>query len=385
MNVTPTPETGKKYDTCWPDLFAFHRTVVARGDEIVQGVLRPGLGADHPAVASALRDWSGTHFVFPGSDGVEVTLVRRIAATRRERWWLHLLLGILTLLTTTIAGANFFGLEPLTLRFLPAGPFAIPFPVALDLATLRNGLAFSVPLLIALFGHEMAHFALARRHGVDCSPPYFIPSPHWINLIGTFGAFIRIRSVVVNRIVLLDVGMAGPLVSFLLSIPLIAAGLALSTPMPGADTAARYLVFFGGQPIQIGGSLVFQLLAGLIHPEGSLLLLHPLAFAGWLGLFVTTLNLLPLAQLDGGHILYALIGDRQRYLGAALLVALFALGFSWWGWWLWVGIILVIGRGSIRHPPVYDTVMPVTGLRRALGWSCVLIFVLTFVPVPIRI
>lgn len=385
MNLTPPSGPVKKFDTYWPELFAIYRRVVARGDEITQGVLRPEIGADDPEVVTALREWGGTHFVFPTSAGVEITLVRRIAAPPRERWWLHLLLGLLTLLTTTIAGAYFAGLDPLSLTFLPAGPFAIPFPAALDLAALPAGLLFSVPLMVALFGHEMGHYGIARWHRMDCSPPFFIPSPHWINLIGTFGAFIRLRSVVINRIVLLDVGMAGPLVSFIVSIPLVAIGLALSTPVPGSDAAVRYVVVFAGQPIEVGGSIVFQLMDRLIQGGDGALLLHPFGFAGWLGLFVTTLNLFPLSQLDGGHILYALIGNRQRYLGFAFLLVLVALGFFWWGWWLWAGVILVIGRGSIRHPAVYDPVIPVTGPRRAVGWFCVLIFVLTFVPVPIRI
>lgn len=376
----------KKDDTYWPDLFSVYRTLVARGDEITHGVLYSDLSPDHPEVRAALDKWEGTHFVFPREEGVEITLVRRIEPREPIRWWLHILLGLLTLVTTTIAGSYFAGRDPLALGFLPVGSFAVPYPLHIDLSALPAGLLFSLPLMLVLLCHEMGHYLLARRHRMDTSPPYFIPSPHWINLIGTFGAFIRLRSMIVNRIVLLDVGIAGPLVSFVLSLPLAALGLAWSAPLPDtmiADAPGRYLVVFGGQPIWLGGSPLFVLLDRIFQGDGTNLFLHPFAFAGWLGFFVTALNLFPLAQLDGGHILYALVGPSQRYAGGAFLLLLIALGFLWWGWWLWAGVILLIGRGSIRHPAVFDPAIPVTGRRRVLGWCCIAIFILTFVGVPI--
>ncbi|MEX0912047.1 MAG: site-2 protease family protein [Gemmatimonadota bacterium] len=373
--------------TDWLSLFAVYRTVVIRNDEIVQGVLHPELGPDHPVVRAALDRWEGTHFVYPTEDGTEITLVRPAAERPAERWWIHLLLGLTTLLTTTAAGAYFAGRNPFDLAFLPAGPLAIPYPVRLLPTELLPGLAFSVPLMAVLLGHELGHYLVARRHGMNVSPPYFIPAPHWINVIGTFGAFIRLRSAVVNRIVLLDVGMAGPIVSFVLSIPLALIGLALSRPLPElvSEAPARYAVLFGRQPIWLGDSLLFRAMDLLVAGEGGFVILHPLAFAGWLGLFVTALNLFPLAQLDGGHILFALVGDRQRYFGIAFLGLLLGLGFVWWGWWMWAALILVLGRGSVRHPSVFDPEVPVRGPRRAVGWACVIIFVLTFVAVPIRL
>ncbi|MEX2583401.1 MAG: site-2 protease family protein [Gemmatimonadota bacterium] len=367
-------------------LFAVYRTVVIRNDEIVQGVLHPDLSPDHPVVRSALDRWEGTHFVYPTEDGTEITLVRPVAERPRERWWIHILLGLATFFTTTAAGAYFAGRDPFQMAFLP-GPIAIPFPIALLPAELLPGLSFSVPLLVVLLGHELGHYVTARRHGMNVSPPFFIPAPHWINVIGTFGAFIRLRSAVVNRIVLLDVGMSGPIVSFLLSLPLTAVGLALSRPLPPLveDAPARYAVLFGRQPIWLGDSLLFGAMDRLFAGEGGFLLLHPLAFAGWLGLFVTALNLFPLAQLDGGHILFALLGERQRYFGAAFLAVLIGLGFFWWGWWLWAGLILFLGRGTVRHPSVFDPEVPVFGRRRMLGWACVAMFILTFVAIPIRL
>lgn len=387
VNLTPPPEAVKNDDSEWPSLFAVYHTVVIRDDEITQGILHADLGPEHPEVREALEKWEGRHFVFPTPQGVEVTLFRPAGERAPERWWIHLLLGLATFLTTTAAGAYFAGSDPFVMTFLPIGPFAVPFPIRLHAGELLPGLTFSVPLFLILLGHEMGHYVLARHHGMNVSPPYFIPSPHWINVIGTFGAFIRLRSVVLNRIVLLDVGMAGPIVSFLLSLPLVILGLALSRPMPelAAEAPARYAVLFGGQPIWLGGSMLFDLFDTMIAGEGGFLLLHPFAFAGWLGLFVTALNLFPLAQLDGGHILFALVGPKQRFFGLAFLAVLVALGFSWWGWWMWAALILVLGRGSIRHPSVFDPEMPTSGLRRLVGWLCVLVFILTFVAVPIRL
>jgi membrane-associated protease RseP (regulator of RpoE activity) len=373
--------------TDWLSLFAVYRTVVIRDDEIVQGVLHPDLNLDDPIVRSVLEKWEGTHFVYPRADGTEITLVRPIAARPRERWWLHVLLGLATFLTTTIAGAFFAGRDPFITVPLSAGPVIFPVPIRLLPAELLPGLLFSVPLLIVLLGHELGHYLTALRHGMNVSPPYFIPAPHFINVIGTFGAFIRLRSAVVNRLVLLDVGMAGPLVSFVLSIPLVIVGLLLSQRLPGWITgeSVRYFVRFGGQPIYLGQSLLFGALDRLLVGGDGIIQLHLLAFAGWLGLFVTALNLFPLAQLDGGHILYALVGSRQRHFGIAFLLFLAFLGRFWWGWWLWATLILLLGRGSIRHPSVFDPDAPVTGTRRILGWLCVVIFVISFIAIPIRL
>jgi membrane-associated protease RseP (regulator of RpoE activity) len=187
-------------------------------------------------------------------------------------------------------------------------------------------------------------------------------------------------------VVLMDVGAAGPLVSFLLSLPLVALGLAWSRPLPGSLAAERaYVVVFGSQPIWLGGSPAFDVLAALFAPAGGALLLHPFAFAGWLGLFVTALNLFPLSQLDGGHVLYALFGRRQSAFGLAFLGVLIVLGWWWWGWWLWAALILVLGRGTIRHPSVFDPSFPLPRGRRWVGWACVLVFALTFVAFPLRL
>lgn len=369
------------------NLFAVYRVVLLRDDQVVQGVLHPEFEPDDPSLHQALERWPGQHFLQTTPAGTELTLVRRLRSRPAERWWLHLALFLLTALTTTLAGAVLLGRVPLSFASVTLGAVQLPLPVRIQVGELLAGLQLSLPLLGILLAHELGHYLAARRHGMDVSPPYFIPSPHWINLIGTFGAFIRLRSPMINRAVLLDVGIAGPIASFVLSIPVVAIGLVLSrnVQLPAVQTPTSLAVLYDGQPIWLGSSLLFEGLARLVAGGDGIIILHPLAFAGWLGLFVTALNLFPLSQLDGGHVLYALIGRWQRHVGVAFLALLLALGTVWWIWWLWAGIILVLGRGSVRHPTVFDPRYPVVGFRRILGWLGAVIFLLTFVAIPFRI
>lgn len=297
----------------------------------------------------------------------------------RERWWLHLLLLVLTLTTTTASGAMLNG-QPLA----PSGGILAPLGFSLDVV--RLGLAFSLPLLAILLAHELGHYVTARRYRMDVSPPYFIPAPHVVNLIGTFGAFIRLRSRMANRRALFDVGAAGPVAGFAVALPAAMLGLAWSGPAAApAASAGRFVVVFAGTPVWLGSSLLFEALALGFAPHAPVVVLHPLAFAAWLGFLVTALNLFPLSQLDGGHILYALGGQRQRPVAWAFLGALVALGVYWWGWWLWAAVILLFGRGRVAHPPVWDVVSPLPPWRRRGAWACVALFAVTFAPVPLRL
>jgi membrane-associated protease RseP (regulator of RpoE activity) len=245
--------------------------------------------------------------------------------------------------------------------------------------------------MVILLGHELGHYLVARRYRLDVSPPFFIPAPNWLNLIGTFGAFIRLRSALINRVMLLDVGAGGPVVSFVLSIPAVALGLWWSRPLPvpAGGAPSHLLVLYAGQPLWLGRSLLVLLLCHLTGTASGVWVLHPLALAGWLGLFVTALNLFPLSQLDGGHVLFALFGPAQRFAGLGFLAVLVALGNpwwgGWWGWWVWAGAILLLGRGTVRHPAVFDAALPVTGARRLLAWGCIAAFVLTFIPLPFQL
>lgn len=376
----------------WVELFETYEIARVRHDEVVRGTLSPELDERSPRVRALLREWPGTHFAQAGPGGTELTLIRRVVPAARERWGVHLLLFVLAGVTTTLAGAHFLGRD--ALEYAP-GPWGIAIPVGVHADELALGLYFSVPLLLILLGHELGHYLMARWHRMDVSPPYFAPAPHALSIVGTLGAFIRLRSALFNRAMLLDVGAAGPLVSFILSVPLLALGLSWSRPLSvippaaGIFPASRLMVLFDGEAIWLGDSLLVHWLADLVLPPAPALWLHPLALAAWLGLFVTTLNLLPFSQLDGGHVLYALFGRGQRLVGVAALGALLLMGYGawggWWGWWLWGVIALLLGRGSVAHPPVLDPDFRLSPVRRAVGWACVGVFLLTFVPVPIRL
>ncbi|HEX2080683.1 MAG TPA: site-2 protease family protein [Longimicrobium sp.] len=348
--------------------------------------LLPGRSLDDGEVREWIARWPGRVYAQPGPHGMEVTLARRIRPRTRERWWLHLLLLALTLLSVTVAGAMLADGNPLALRESRLGGAAILVPTRLTPAALAPGLWFSLPLLAILGAHEMGHFALARRHGMDVSPPFFIPVPWLVSLIGTLGAFIRLRSPLLNRAVLLDVGAAGPLAGFVLSVPAVLLGLAWSRTVEAVPPWARGVsigVLFDDQLLLMGESALFALLRAL-SPAGdaAFVLLHPLAFAGWLGFFFTALNLFPVSQLDGGHVVFAISRRAHRAVGVLTVLLLLALATRWTGWLVWAVLVLVIGRGRLLHPPVIDPEFRLGGWRRALAWACILIFFLTLVPVP---
>ena len=268
-----------------------------------------------------------------------------------------LLLFLATVLTTLGAGSLLAG----------ADPFADP-------SALLEGIPFSAALLAILGAHEFSHFAMSRRHGVRASLPLFLPAP---SLAGTFGAVIRIESPIPDRRSLLEIGIAGPLAGFLVALPIAVAGLKLSHVVGHAAAAAGPDSAMG-----LGDSLLFMLLERAVLgplPENTSLMLHPVAFAAWIGFFVTAINLLPVGQLDGGHVLYALAGPRQTGISRTVVLALAPLGFLWWGWFLWGAMLLLMG---LRHPPVTSEVAPPGGYDKALGALAAALLALTFAPAP---
>jgi len=237
---------------------------------------------------------------------------------------------------------------------------------------LRIGLSFSCAAMTILFCHEMGHYLACRRYGIACTPPYFLPVP--LNF-GTFGAFIRIKAPIYSKRQLFDVGIAGPIAGFVALIPFLLYGVAHSQVVPAPHGSAELSL----------GCLAIMLTSRLFHGplgEGMTLHLHPAAMAAWLGLLATSINLLPLGQLDGGHILYAATGRLQRRLALPLWIALGLIGYFWAGWLLWC---LIVGLIGLYHPPVYDESEPLDGKRRLLAWFALVMFVLCFMPVPLAV
>lgn len=272
--------------------------------------------------------------------------------------WVHLALFLATFLTTTLAGAG---------------------DRAGIAAMLISGLPFSLTLMAILLTHEMGHYLAARRFGLSATLPYFIPLPHWISPIGTLGAVIRIKSPLRERRALLYVGAAGPLAGFIVSLAAVIAGIRFSEmlPLPVAPPGSYTFIF--------GDSLLFRLITLLTHgpvPPGHDIFLSPCAWAGWIGFLVTSLNLMPLGQLDGGHILHALLGRKQLYFGWAAFITLAILTVTWPGWGVWILMVLLFLR--VGHPVLEDTT-PLGVRERVIGWSCMMILLLTFVPAPVDI
>ena len=288
----------------------------------------------------------------------------------RHRYWLHLLLLLLTLITTSVVGAD------LATAFATGQPMTFDFSGYTkswnDPSYLLTGLPFSLSLLVILMSHEMGHFLTARYYNVNATLPYFLPAP---SLIGTLGAFIRIRSVIVSKRVLFDIGIAGPLAGFVILLPLLTAGVALSKVIPGVADGGD-LIF--GNPLLIKGfeSLLFP---GV--PEADLYL-HPMARAAWGGLLATALNLMPIGQLDGGHILYSVIGEKSKWVTRVAIALLVALGYIFGAvnWYLWAALLFFFG---MRHPSVVDQ-RPIGQKRTWLALLALAIFVVSFTPVPIR-
>ncbi len=243
--------------------------------------------------------------------------------------------------------------------------------------SVSEGLWYSTAIITILLAHEMGHYLMCRRHGIRATLPFFLPFPFpFLNPFGTLGAVIRMESRIPSRKALFDVAVAGPLAGLMVTLPCIYYGIQFSDITDLSDV---------GNVVTLGESFLFaqisKLATGTLPPEKDILL-HPLAFAGWAGLFVTALNLLPIGQLDGGHIVYALIGRHHRVVAFVALVA-FALicVFVYFGWALLLVLIIFFGY---QHPPTLDE-RPIDGKRFALGVITLILFLLSFTPKPFQL
>jgi len=287
------------------------------------------------------------------------------------RWWLNLLLLFLTTVTTTVFGAALVHSFAQGRSFDQRDLVVSFFQFLHGDRTLIRGLLFSVPLLLILMAHEMGHYVACMKRGVDATLPFFMPSP---TLFGTLGAFIRIKTPIYTRSDLFDIGSAGPIAGFVMLLPFLFVGLWLSHPLVGGD----------GQAILIGTPLGLRAIEwfrfGVTGPEH--ILLHPMAISALAGMLLTALNLLPLGQLDGGHVVYAVFGERtHKVISTCMVGLLVVMGKFYFPWWLWAVAMFFLGRS---HPLVYDN-NPLNATRRWIAAATLLIFILSASLVPTRI
>lgn len=276
--------------------------------------------------------------------------------------WLNIALFIITIITTILAGTMLENKNPFT-----------------NPSDIVAGLPFSITLLLILGSHEMGHYIFAKRHKVIVSLPYFIPAP---TMIGTFGALIKMRSPIRDKKALIEIGAAGPIAGFLVAIPAYIIGLKLSQILPAENLK---------DGIILGDSLITKLLTHLVYPEipaGQELFISSVGFAAWIGFLVTMLNLLPVGQLDGGHILFAVLGKIHKKVGYIVLAGITILGIVLtffagtpsYNWLVWA--LLVFFFIKVKHPPVYNSHLPIPTGHIFICLFSLFIFIVTFIPVP---
>jgi membrane-associated protease RseP (regulator of RpoE activity) len=344
-------------------------------------------------VAARLRPYGITPLFRKDKEQHAILLVQGIINPKPSNPWTNLVLFILTVFSVIFAGTLFTYTGPL--------PDDILGMVRTILENLRIGLPFAISLLAILLAHEFGHFLAGRYHKAHVTLPYFIPFP--LSPFGTMGAFIQLKEPPKNKRVLLDIGLAGPIAGLVVAIPILLFGLSLSHVAP--------IQIAPGQAFQIEGNSLFYLLSkflifrqwlptpssfdglppllywvryfftGQPLPIGGLdVMIHPIAWAGWAGLLVTALNLIPAGQLDGGHLLYTLLGKRAQVLWPIVLGALVLLGIAWHGWWLWALLILIMGR---LYAEPLDQITQLDRSRAVMAVLGLVIFILVFTPVPL--
>ena len=291
------------------------------------------------------------------SNQIDEKVILRIPKIPRVHW----ILFLLTVFTTLLAGAIMEGAQILD-----------------NPLDLLKGVPFSFTLMFILGTHEFGHYYYAQKHKVEASLPFFIPAPPFLFLIGTFGAFIKIKSPIYRKDALLQIGAAGPIAGFIIAVPALILGLFLSDIVEKSDIQGALI---------LGDSILMKILTWVTHPdlmESQDIMLHPIAFAGWIGLLVTMLNLLPIGQLDGGHVAYAMLGEKQKLIGQAAFILLVPLSFLSINWLVW-GLLLLLLMRTVKHPPIQDIHIPLSESDKRIGYICLLIFILCFIPAPFKI
>jgi membrane-associated protease RseP (regulator of RpoE activity) len=396
----PAQGTARQLEGAVAGLFAVDDVTLGmpgKPDAIrLRGRLQVSSETAYPQIASRFKQMGYTALLRNDADGEHHILVAVPGLqpeTSRSRPWLNGLLYLLTILATLFVGATWSDMAP---------PDA---DLGWILTHLWIGWPFALSLMTILTGHELGHYFAGRYYGVPVSLPYFIPMP--VPPLGTMGAFIVMKGQTLNRRQMLTVGAAGPLVGFVLAVPILILGLSLSTVEPMSAPQAGSLIFLEGNSLLylllklavfgqvLPGSGAALTAQGVLGELGAALVgsfpidrgfdvfISPVALAGWAGLLVTALNLLPVGQLDGGHVLYSLIGQRARILTWPIIGILVVLGLVFWqGWLLWALLIFFFGQS---HPDPLDDVTRLDLPRKLVAVSVLLVFALTFSPLPMRV
>jgi membrane-associated protease RseP (regulator of RpoE activity) len=339
------------------------RAYVSGGVAIAEGRLKTTPANALEQLQRLLAPEHRTPLIENGGDGMVRVVGLPAAVTdalrRRSRLWVNVLLFLATIVTTVWAGALHQGVNPLT-----------------DPERWMAGVPYAAAILAILGVHEMGHFIVARWHGVDVTWPYFIPVPMGL---GTLGAFIQIKAPIKSRQAVFDVGIAGPLAGLFIAIPALFVGLGQAAPLGAEETL---------HGTRAGTSILLALMYQLVHggdlaaAAAATIRLTPIAFAGWIGLVVTALNLLPVGQLDGGHIAYALFGRRYAFaIGVGTFVLMFALGLSVWPGLLTWAILIALIAGFFHTPALDDITLP-DGKRFVLGAFATVLLAVIVLPLP---
>ncbi len=350
------------------DVFSVTETRVREApDHVVdfRGQITQASSQVHTTINSRFNDLGYTAFLYRDNNADVIQAVEGVVKPKPAQVWINLLLLALTIITTLMAGAVIAGVRVGSLEIFARQP-----------ELLLRGIPFGASLLLILGIHEMGHYVAGKLHKAAVTLPYFIPVPPFGALpLGTLGAFIQLRSPIQNRRALFDIGLAGPIAGLVIAIGGFVYGLTIARVIPASSG------------ITLGRSIFTQFVIGLIHPDavrsGFGVETNPFLLAGWFGLFVTVINLLTIGQLDGGHILYAVLGRCARSFGIATIVGLLALGYFTQSptWTLWGFLGLVFG---INHAPPLDDITPLDPPRKLIAIITFIIFVLIFVPTPFR-
>jgi len=360
------------------------------------GQLRKDSEQAYDQLAQALLPYKVTPLFREDQDQHQIILMEGVVNPSPSNPWINLILFILTVFSVLFAGTLYSYEGPV--------PQSETELISTLLRNLDQGIPFGASILAILLAHEFGHYLAARYHKSAVTLPYFIPFP--LSYFGTMGAFIQLKAPPKNRRILHDIGVAGPLAGLVVTIPILLIGLYLS-PVEVIDP-----VIPAGSGFMLEGNSIFYLLAKyVIHGEllpapqsydglspalywlrylftgqpvplgGRDVMMHPMAWAGWAGLLVTALNLIPVGQLDGGHALYVLFGRNARRSLPIILITLTLLGLVWSGWWLWVLLIFFLGQ---RHAEPLDQITRLDPRRRMIAIAVLVIFVLIFTPIPLQ-